>query len=224
MNPYIKIGLLFLLNYYCFELGGIWFGLISLGINIYKILSLLGITWNPTIFLGRFEEGLVYTKDYYGSYTNHKEAFLEASKIIETFKLKNYILIALYYDSPINVEESKLRSSIGIYRKKGFKEIISEELDKYCEEKGYNKTELPETPSLYCIWEYFNYSSMIKGIQKFYNSININLKNDNFKKKFNVDESKIGTFIEVYEDINSSMNFYIPIGNKQRFMIFKKDK
>ena len=70
------------------------------------------------MFLGYFDEGITFTKDYYGSYSTHHEAFCEASKLIQNYNLQNYIAIALYYDSPGSVEEDKLRSSIGIYIKK----------------------------------------------------------------------------------------------------------
>ena len=224
MHIVFKISLLLLLNYYCFTLAGLWFGFISLGITIYKILSYLGFTRNPEIFLGRFEEGITFTKDYYGSYTKHQEAFCEAATLIKTYNLQNYIVIAFYYDSPGNVADDKLRSSIGIYTKKSFYNKENEELEKYCQENGYNKNELPSSPSLYCNWEYFNFFSMIIGIQKFYKLMFSNLKNGIYKKEYNIDESKIKTMIEAYDDLESTMTFYVPIQNNDKYMIFKKDK
>ena len=224
MHTYFKIALLFLLNYFSFTLAGIWYGLISLGMTIYKILSYIGITRTPKILIGRFEEGITYTKDYYGSYTKHKEAFYEASRLIKTYNLKNYIIIALYYDSPTSVEEDKLRSSIGVYIKKELHNKESEEFENYCLSHGFNKNQLPCSPSLYSNWEYFNFFSMIIGVQKFYKIMFTNLGNGYYKKKYNIDESKIKNMIEVYEDLGTSMTFYVPIENNDKFMVFKKNK
>ena len=225
MHIYVKTLLLIFINYLCYELAGLWFGLLGSCILIYKILSYFGITKTPKIFVGSFEEGLSFTKDYYGSYNKHQKEFMEACQLIQKFKLKDYIVIALYYDSPNTVEENKLRSSIGIYTKsRNSIQNISEEFEKYCEENGYNKNELPNTRSLYCNWEYFNFASMIIGVQKFYKLIYKNLKDYNFKKNFRLDESQIKTFIEVYEFDNNLMSFYVPLINGDKFMLFKKDK
>ncbi len=51
-----------------------------------------------------------------------------------------------------------------------------------------------------------------------------NLKDDNFKKIFRVDESQIKAFIEAYEFEHNSMSFYVPLINGDKFMLFKKDK
>ena len=170
MNVYTKILLLIFINCLCYIFAGLWFGLIASCILIYKILSYFGITKTPKIFAGHFVEGLSFTKDYFGSYTKHQKEFMEAYQLIQKFKLKDYIVIAFYYDSPNSVEENKLRSSIGIYTKnKKSIENITEEFEKYCEEKGYNKNELPNSRSLYCNWEYFNFTSMIIGVKNFIN-------------------------------------------------------
>ena len=223
MNPYIKICLLLLINYFCFTLAGVWFGILSLGITIYKILSLLGITKTPIINLGHFAEGITYTKDYLGSYSKQRDAFMEALKLIEIFKLQDFAIIALYYDTPGKVEESKQRCSIGLYKKKSFENKESEEFEKYCQENGYNKNELPNCRALYSNWDYLNFAAMIVGSQKVYKMLESNLKNDEFKKKYSIDESKITVSLEVYENMNS-MSFYIPIENGDKFLIFKKDQ
>ena len=223
MNPYIKIGLLLLINYYCFTLAGVWFGILSLSITIYKILSLLGLTKSPVINLSHFDEGITYTKDYLGSYSKLKEAFMEATKLIDTFKLQDYVIIALYYDNPGSVEESKLRSSIGIYKKKGFENKESEDFEKYCEQNEFNRNELPSCKALYSQWDFLNFAAMVVGIKKFYKLIKQNLDNAEYRQKFRINEGKITAFLEVYETMNS-MSFYVPIQNEEKFMIYKKEK
>lgn len=225
MNGYIRIALLFIINFICFKLVGFWFGIISSFIVIYRILTLIGITRTPIIYRGFFIDGISYTKDYLGPYSKHQEAFMEAGKLIETYKLKNFVVIALYYDSPSTIEESKLRSSIGIYKKNIAKsEEIPEDFEKYCEQNGYNKNELPRADAIYSNWDYFNFISMMIGIQKFYKLINNKLKDEYFKKQYKVDEKKLKAFIEVYECHNNSMSFYVPITKGDNFMVFKKDK
>ena len=148
MNVYVKILLLIFINYLCYAYTHFWLGLIASCIIIYKILSYFGITRTPKILVEHFAEGLSFTKDYYGSYRKHHNEFMEACQLIQKFKLKDFLIIALYYDSPNSVEERKLRSSIGIYTKnKSFIENIPKEFEKYCEENGYNKNELPSSRS-----------------------------------------------------------------------------
>ena len=225
MNPFCSIILLLYTNYLVYHYSGIFLGLISSLIVIYKISYILGKTRTPTIFLGSFQQGLSYTKDYFGSYTQHKGAFLEAKKLIEKYKLKDFVLIAIYYDKPGSMDDNKLRSSIGIYkRSKWSPEKIPEEFEKYCEENGYNKTELPDTSSLCCIWDYFNYSSMMIGIQKFYKLFEVKIRDGNFRKMYNIDENKTKISIEVYESIDSYISFYVPLTNNENFMVFKKNR
>ena len=225
MNPFCSIILLLYTNYLVYHYSGIFLGLISSLIVIYKISYILGKTRTPTIFLGSFQQGLSYTKDYFGSYTQHKGAFLEAKKLIEKYKLKDFVLIAIYYDKPGSMDDNKLRSSIGIYkRSKWSPEKVPEEFEKYCEENGYNKTELPDASSLCCIWDYFNYSSMMIGIQKFYKLFEVKIRDGNFKKMYNIDENKTKISIEVYESIDSYISFYVPLTNNENFMVFKKNR
>jgi len=225
MNPFCSIILLLYTNYLVYHYSGIFLGLISSLIVIYKISYILGKTRTPTIFLGSFQQGLSYTKDYFGSYTQHKGAFLEAKKLIEKYKLKDFVLIAIYYDKPGSMDDNKLRSSIGIYkRSKWSPEKIPEEFEKYCEENGYNKTELPDTSSLCCIWDYFNYNSMMIGIQKFYKLFEVKIRDGNFRKMYNIDENKTKISIEVYESIDSYISFYVPLTNNENFMVFKKNR
>ena len=225
MNGYVRILLLIIIDLLSFKLGGFWFGIAATGIVVFRILSIIGFTRSPVIYRGFFKDGICFTKDHLGSYSNLHEAFKEALKLIEQFKLKDYVVIGIYYDQPGEVEESKLRSSVGIYKKNMTKiaEKIPEDFEKYCESKGYIKNELPMADSLYSNWDYINVFSMMLGIYKFYNLLKQNLKDNFFKKQFRVDEKKIKVSIETYE-ANNIINFYVPFINGEKFMIFKKDK
>ena len=225
MNPFFSIILLIYTNYLVYHFSGIFLGLVSSLIVIYKISYIFGKTRTPTLFLGSFQQGLSYTKDYFGSYTQHQGAFEEARKLIKKYNLKDFVLIALYYDKPGSMDDNKLRSSIGIYKRSRWSpEKMSEEFEKYCEQNGYNKSELSDTSSLCCIWDYFNYNTMMIGIQKFYKLLDLKIRDDNFKKTFNIDENKTKISIEVYENIDSNIIFYVPLINTENFMVFKKNK
>ena len=224
MNGYIKIVLLLIINLLSFKIAGFWLGIVVTCIIIYRILTILGIFRSPILYRAVFKDGISYTKDYLGLYSKQKKEFIEAAKLIETYKLKNFVVIAFYYDNPDKVEDNKLRSSIGIYRKNSKdNETVPEDFEKFCETHGYNKNELPKEDCLYSNWDYFNTLSMIIGYIKFYKLLNNKLKDDFFKKQFRVDEKKIKVTIEVYESHNKYMSFYVPL-NGDSFMIFKKDK
>jgi hypothetical protein len=220
---YWKIGLYLIINLLAFKLGGFWLGLIALCIVIYKLLDMFGIIRNIIFYRGSFADGIVFTKDYYGSYNNLQEAFNEAKKLISTYQLKDFLIIGIYYDKADSPDQNKLRSSIGIYKpNRGFPDKVPEEFERYCQNNEYNKNELPNSNSLYASWEYFNTFTLINGIRKFKSLLYSKLKDPSFKRLFKVDENKVKVIVEVYKE--KEVNFYVPLLNVDKFMLFKKDK
>ena len=73
-------------------------------------------------------------------------------------------------------------------------------------------------------WDYFNHYTMMIGVHKFYKLLDLKIRDDNFKKTFNIDENKTKISIEVYENFNSNISFYVPLINTENFMVFKKNK
>ena len=220
---YWKIGLYLIINLLAFKLGGFWLGLIALCIVIYKLLDMFGIIRNIIFYRGSFGDGIVFTKDYYGSYNNLQQAFNEAKKLISTYQLKDFSIIGIYYDKADSPDQNKLRSSIGIYKQnRGFPDKVPEEFERYCQNNEYNKNELPNTSSLYASWDYFNTFTLITGIKKFKSTLYSKLKDPSFKRLFKVDESKVKVIVEVYKE--KEVNFYVPLLNVDKFMLFQKDK
>ena len=220
---YWKIGLYLIINLLAFKLGGFWLGLIALCIVIYKLLDMFGIIRNIIFYRGSFGDGIVFTKDYYGSYNNLQQAFNEAKKLISTYQLKDFLIIGIYYDKADSPDQNKLRSSIGIYKpNRGFPDKVPEEFERYCQNNEYNKNELPNTSSLYASWDYFNTFTLITGIKKFKSLLYSKLKDPSFKRLFKVDENKVKVIVEVYKE--KEVNFYVPLLNVDKFMLFKKDK
>ena len=220
---YWKIGLYLIINLLAFKLGGFWLGLIALCIVIYKLLDMFGIVRNIIFYKGSFADGIVFTKDYYGSYNNLQQAFNDAQKLISTFQLKDFCIIGIYYDKADSPDQNKLRSSIGIYKpNRGFPDKVPEEFERYCQNNEYNQSELPNTNSLYASWDYFNIFTLINGIRKFKSTLYSKIKDPSFKRLYKVDENKIKVIVEVYKE--KEVNFYVPLLNVDKFMLFKKDK
>ena len=162
-------------------------------------------------------------EDYYGPYYNLQKAFDDAKKLISTYQLKDFLIIGIYYDKDDSPDQSKLRSSIGIYKpNRGFPDKVPEEFERYCKENEYNKNELPNSNSIYASWEYFNVFTLMNGIKKFKSSLYSKIKDPSFKRLFKVDESKVKVIVEVYKE--KEVNFYVPLLNVDKFMLFQKDK
>jgi hypothetical protein len=223
MNPYLRIALMIVINLISFKLAGFWFGILATAIVIYRILNIIGILKSPSLYRGPFYEGVAFTKDYTGSYSQKEDAFKDAYNLINLFKLEDFVPIGIYFDSPGKVEESKLRCSIGIYKKNvGFPEKLPEEFERYCEQNGYNKSELPNATSIYCSWDYFNLFNLKLGIKKFHDAMKESLQSYSFKRSFNINESKLKATIHLLG--KDCIEFFVPILNGDKFVVFKKDK
>lgn len=225
MNGLVKIAILIALNIGAFFIAGKIAGLICTAIVLYKILNILGFTRSPSLFKGGINEGVVYTKDYIGPYSKvFGPACKECLGLIKDLKLKDYVVIGIYYDRPGTVEESKMRSSIGIYKKNvGFPEKLPDATERILIDKGYNYNEFNSTNSLYSSWEYSNLMTLMMGIKKFYTLLDNKLKDAVFKRQYRVKEEEIKVCIEIYET-DSKVVFYVPLIGASKFLFFKKDK
>jgi len=224
MNPLIRIAIMFFVDLLIYKFLGFWLGLIGLGFVIYRTLSILGFTRSPSFFRANFADGIAFLKDYQGPFYKNKAAFEDAANLIKTFKLKDYIIIGMYFDKPGEVEENKLRYSIGIFKKnKGFPEKPPEELERHCISNGYNYVELPDASSLFSSWEFSSSFTMMIGIQKFNTSLKKNLEDADFKRTYRIKDGACKVIIELYET-ESMIHFYIPLLNTDKFLVYKKDK
>ena len=227
MNLLIKISVLLLVDYFLFRLG-FYFGMLGLIIVIYRILNILGFFRSPTLGRSGFSSGNVFLKDYEGPYSNSGVCFEEVVKILKKFKIDEgklkYVPIGLYYDNPGEVEDSKLRYSIGFYQRElGFPENPPKELENYCKENNYYFSRLSTVDTLFSSWEYFTFFTLIKGIKKFYNILSNKLNDASFIKTFRIPKgTKCDIIIELYES-DSKISFYAPIKNISDFQLYKKD-
>jgi hypothetical protein len=201
--------------------------LIGLGITVYKVLNSFGFIRSINISKLSFTGGIIYYKEYTGSYKKIGENFKDIAEIIKKFKLSDYCIIAIYYDDAEKTEENKQKAIYGLYKKinvKNFKP--NDDLEEYLKEHKYIKGELSNTNSLYASWEYVNIFSMLLGIKKFYQTLHKNLKDEHFKKLYRIKEDQFKLCIELY-DSDTSMSFFIPLINHEQFMLhkdLKKDK
>ena len=221
MNPFIRLVLLLAVDIYIFMNFGKLYGFLGLGVIIFRFLHIFGFTRSPQIYRGAFSEGVAYLKDYQGSYKN-PEAYKEAAYLINTYKLKGFLVIGIFYDRPGEVPEEKLRSSIGIYRRnQGFPDPVPKEFESYCQTNNYYSVDLPMNSCIYSTWEFSNSFTMVMGIMKFYALMKKNLEDAMFRKMYKIKENP-KVCIELYES-ESKMEFYIPIANEDKFLVYKKD-
>ncbi len=221
MNPFIRLVLLLAVDIYIFMNFGKLYGFLGLGVIIFRFLHIFGFTRSPQIYRGAFSEGVAYLKDYQGSYKN-PEAYKEAAYLINTYKLKDFLVIGIFYDKPGEVPEEKLRSSIGIYRRnQGFPDPVPKEFESYCQTNNYYSVDLPMNSCIYSTWEFSNSFTMVMGIMKFYALMTKNLEDAMFRKMYKIKENP-KVCIELYES-ESKLEFYIPIANEEKFLVYKKD-
>ena len=221
MNPFIRLVLLLAVDIYIFMNFGKLYGFLGLGVIIFRFLHIFGCTRSPQIYRGAFSEGVAYLKDYQGSYKN-PEAYKEAAYLINTYKLKGFLVIGIFYDRPGEVPEEKLRSSIGIYRRnQGFPDPVPKEFESYCQTNNYYSADLPMNSCIYSTWEFSNSFTMVMGIMKFYALMKKNLEDAMFRKMYKIKENP-KVCIELYES-ESKMEFYIPIANEDKFLVYKKE-
>ena len=221
MNPFIRLVLLLAVDIYIFMNFGKLYGFLGLGVIIFRFLHIFGFTRSPQIYRGAFSEGVAYLKDYQGSYKN-PEAYKEATYLINTYKLKDFLVIGIFYDKPGEVPEEKLRSSIGIYRRnQGFPDPVPKEFESYCQTNNYYSVDLPMNSCIYSTWEFSNSFTMVMGIMKFYALMKKNLEDAMFRKMYKIKENP-KVCIELYES-ESKLEFYIPIANEDKFLVYKKE-
>ena len=225
------LGIAILVDFILFRFISFTIGLLGLAFIIYYILKTLGLFFrSPSIYKGSFLDGIAFLKDYQGDFITNRAAFEEANNLIKTFKLdknekadENYEVIGIFYDKPGEVENSKLRYSVGIYKKnKGFPDQPPKDLESYCNSNNYNYVELPSANSLYSEWDYVNSFSLLLGIKSFYKLFKEKISDPQFKRSFKVSEKDGKIIIELYQ--KSKVIFYAPLFNVDKFRLYKKDK
>ena len=222
----LRVLIIILVDIFLFKFVGFWAGLIGLGIIIYRILPILNISREKILIKsGSFNSGMAFLKDYQGPFYKNKVAFQEAANLIRTFELKDWIIMGIYYDKPGEVQDSKLRYSIGIFKKnkEGEKDDPPERLEMYCNTNNYYLADLPNTKSLTSEWNYSNAFTMMIGITKFNMELKKELKNEEFKKLYGMKDGDGKIVVELYET-DSNIKFFIPLENINSFSLYKKDK
>ena len=226
----LRIILLLSVSFLMFKFYGITGGILGLIISLVKILYSLGYMKSIKIFKRSFTKGIVFTKDYKGSYKNLQIAFNEVNTLKEKFHLdKSYKIICFFYDNH-KVEESKKRSSIGLYKKQSSNDDkIDLNLEDFCKDKnnGFKITVFENSvPSLYSNWDFVNFFSMMIGIKKFYDELHDSLKNKYFRRNYKIENEDIKVCVELFES-DSNMTFYVPLNQIDNFLIhddFKQEK
>ena len=224
---YFRVFLLLAVTISMYKFYGLSAGLLGLAISIGKILYTLGYMKSIKIFKTSFSKGIVFTKDYTGSYKNIYIAFKEAETLIHKFRLGNdYKIIGLYYDNDKTPDDKK-RACVGLYKK-----LVSQDdkVDLNLEDfgkdinNGFKISNFEATPALYATWDFVNTFSMMIGIKKFYAELHDSLKNKYFRKNYKIESEEVKVCIELYES-DTSLKFYVPLTQQESFLIhddFKK--
>jgi len=227
MNFYIRLIVLLVITIFLGYNMGLTGFLLGIGITIYKVLNSIGLIRSINISKLSFTGGLIYYKEYTGSYKKIGQNFEELNKIIKKFKLSDYYIIGIYYEKPNESNENNQKAVYGIYKKINIKNFKpNEDLEKFLTEEKFIKAKLLNTNSLYASWEYINMFSMLLGISKFYKTLDESLKDKDFKRQYRIKEDQFKLSIELYDSENS-ISFFIPLINHEQFMLhkdLKKDK
>ena len=222
MNPVLKLVIYITLDIVVFIYFGKLYGFLGIGLILYFFFDIISFFKTLQICNMNFNEGIAYLKDYQGSFHN-PQAFKDSLYLIKNYKLKDFVIIGIYYDKPDEVPQEKRRYSIGIFKKNsGSNESVSKEFEIYCKQNNFYSVKLPKTSSIYSSWRYSNFFTLMVGIAKFYNTVNKNFLNDNFKRMYKINENpKICVELYVTE---SKMEFYMPIENSEKFFVYRKEE
>lgn len=199
---------------------------VILGILIFFAVT-SGLFKGINIYTNYLFEGVLYSKEYEGSYDNLGKIFEEMKTIIKKFKKeKHYLLMGIYYDNPANkkTDPNKCRATIGIFRKKiGGSFKIDEDLESYVlSECNLQKHMIPKVKALYGKWEYKNSLVMQRGISKFYTNLFANLQKPSYCKTYKIEKEKLTCAIELYE--KKKINFYVPLEKMDEFKLYEATK
>lgn len=177
------------------------------------------------IIHSQIDEGIVYCKDFNGSYQKNAAAFKEMNNLIYKFKMeKKCKLISLYYDNPDTCPKEKQRATIGVYKEKENEDdlCINQEMEKYILENGFKKAIISTTKAIVGKWKYDMSSGMVSylvGMKKFYDKYMKLLSEQDFQKETGLSEknpSKVS--VELFED-QDKVDFIIPYGEVDTLMI-----
>jgi hypothetical protein len=213
---WILIGLIDLLSYLfiSFHAGSIVF-----------ILCFLYILWEIGLFTGiKFTKGIfkeceIYYYEYVGEYFLIGKELEKLDLILKKFHSEKlgFIPFAIYYDDPEKVKPKTCRAVIGLMRRNLEIEITKEqeEVITYMKENNLKKCNIPDSLSICSFFHILNTMSKVLGIRKIYTALHANMKNENWKKQFELKEESIPCSVEVYE--KNIIEFYVPLKNQERF-------
>ena len=227
MHPLINLFAILIINVLFFKLNEIYFvNIIVFSISIYSILNFLGIIGRPQLFQNHLRPFACYIKDDINPSVNKKSLINKITKFIDENNLNDFSLIIFYYDKFRNIEKSNQRFSKGLYKKINGNYKILEKTNNFLIKAGFRRHDFEDNKALYCGWDYYYSFTKIIGIWKFYNLIYRKIKSQKFLNAFNIQENQIEVAIEIYHNFfgNKSFEIFIPFENKDKFMIYQKNK
>ena len=227
MHPLLNLLFIILINLAVFKLVDIDFiTIIVVLISIYIIFTFLGIIGRPQLFQNHFRPCICYIKDAIDPSSNKKKLFNQITKFIDENNLNDFSLIIFYYDKFRNIEKSNQRFSIGLYKKINGEYKMTKEKNDLLVKEGFRRYDFEDSKALYTDWDYYYNFTKYIGIWKFYNLLYRKIKSQHFLNAFNINENQMEVVIEIYHYFfgNKRFEIFIPFENKDKFMIYQKNK
>ena len=227
MHPLINLFAILIINVLFFKLNEIYFvNIIVFSISIYSILNFLGIIGRPQLFQNHLRPFACYIKDDINPSVNKKSLINKITKFIDENNLNDFSLIIFYYDKFRNIEKSNQRFSIGLYKKINGEYKMTKEKNDLLVKEGFRRYDFEDTKALYTDWDYYYNFTKYIGIWKFYNLLYRKIKSQHFLNAFNINENQMEVVIEIYHYFfgNKRFEIFIPFENKDKFMIYQKNK
>lgn len=218
--------LLFVVSLISFKFLSLYLSLIILSLSIFLILRSTGIFTSIQIYTSHINSGIIYVKDYQGSYKQIGKEIYILLCMLKKFNLENtYSIFCIDYDNPLDVktDKSKCKASVGIYKEKTENFETDKEIENYAKENEMVSKMIPKTRSLRGDWKYGNFLAMIVGIKKFYLKIHEKLSDPKYCEEVNARKEEIKIAVEIYRP-SGKINFNIPFENQEEFMLYKKGK
>lgn len=220
MYSWLALLLFSMISYYFFS---VYLAYAIFGILIYVVLKDLYIIGETKFNSGTIKKSQIYYKKVTGSYKENYLHFKTTHDILTKFKLiekYEYYSFGFYLDDPKKVKESNCRSCIGIcFTPSDPKMEINKELVDYLKQDKWVSSEFPASPAIVSRFPCPHNLMIPLIILRFFKDYERSLVDKDFIQKMRFDPSKIPGIIEIYKP--KMVEFYVPIGNQEKFNLWE---
>lgn len=217
---------LFLFSIISYNFLSIYLSYITLLLLLYFILSDLHIIGETKFNLGSIKRSQLFFQKVTGPYKESSFYYQKACEILTKFKLNDkyeYNCFGMYFDDPKKVKEESCRSVIGIiFTPSDDKMTVNKEMVEYIQNQDWFSTEIPGAPAIVSRFKIVHYALCLFAIKRYYKDLERSLCDKDFIGKMRFDPEKIVGIMELCKP--SMMEFYVPIGNQDKFKFWDVQK